>query len=315
MEVLRFDPLYQERPWGGRLIETFLGRKLPSSSRIGESWEIVDRTEAQSVVRNGRHAGSTLRELIESHGAEIMGPRWSAAKRFPILVKWLDCHERLSLQVHPMKAAVADFGGEPKTENWFVARAEKGAALFVGLQPGVTRARFERALAEGRVESCLRRLAVNAGDSLLVPSGTLHAIDAGNFILEIQQNSDTTYRVHDWGRVGLDGEQRKLHLRESLASMQWNHAEPRLQRATAAPAVLADCPEFRIRRIPLIRGERLAFSAHEQPRLLHLVSGHVREQGSGVTLEYGDNVLLPQSGGFVFSSLVDSLLLITENFT
>ena len=230
-------------------------------------------------------------------------------------MKWLDCRERLSLQVHPSKAAAPDLGGEPKTENWFVVRAEKGAALLVGLRPEVTRAQFERFLANDRVESCLQRLAVAAGDSLLVPSGTVHAIDAGNLILEIQQNSDTTYRVHDWGRVGLDGKPRQLHLRESLASMRWDHAKPRLKRAAAQSAILADCPEFRIRRLPLVRGERLSFYANEQPRLIHLVSGRVREQNTAETLDHGDNLLLPRSGGFVFSSLEDSLLLVTENFT
>src|SRR3990170_3892202 len=133
MEVLRFEPLYQERPWGGRLIESSFDRMLPPASRIGESWEIVDRPETQSVVRGGRHVGRTLRELIETHGRELMGPRWPAKNRFPILVKWLDCRERLSLQVHPSTMTASALGGEPKTENWYIARAQPGAALIVGL--------------------------------------------------------------------------------------------------------------------------------------------------------------------------------------
>lgn len=315
MEVLRFEPLYQERPWGGRTIEASLGRTLPPGSKIGESWEIVDRPGAQSLVRGGRRARRWLRDLIQHHASEIMGPRWPGEKAFPILVKWLDCRGRLSVQVHPSEAAVAALGGEPKTENWYVAEATPEAGLLVGLRPGVGRAQFERALAEGTVEACLNRLPVTAGDSLLVRSGTVHAIDAGNLILEIQQNSDTTYRVYDWGRMGLDGRPRQLHVRESLTSILWDQPEPRLRRVTDAPAVLADCPEFRIRSIPMPRGGELAFSAGEQPRLLHVVRGGLQAANGGAPLVRGENVLLPYAGEFVFSATENSLLLVTENFS
>jgi mannose-6-phosphate isomerase len=314
MDALRFNPIYQERVWGGRALAHTFSRTLPPDRAVGESWEMVDRPGTQSIVRGGRHAGNTLRAFIEAHGADVMGPRWPAAKPFPLLVKWLDCQERLSLQVHPPAAKAAALGGEPKTENWFIAKAAPGAVLMVGLRPGVTRARFEQAAAAGTLEDCVNRLTVASGDSILVRSGTVHAIDAGNLILEIQQNSDTTYRVYDWRRTGLDGKPRQVHWHEALESILWDQPEPRLVRAAPRPAVLADCAEFRIRRTPLARGERLEFAAGQQPRLLHVVQGTVQEAAATESWGAGENVLLPFAGRFAVTATVDSLVLVTENF-
>jgi mannose-6-phosphate isomerase len=314
MGILQFEGIYQERVWGGRALADSFGRTLPAGRVIGESWEIVDRPEAQSRVRQGPQAGKSLRELIEAYGADIMGPRWPVSRRFPILVKWLDCRERLSLQVHPPAAQAPALGGEPKTENWFIARAAPGAALIVGLRAGVERAEFERALDAGVLEKCVNRFPVAAGDSVLVESGTVHAIDGGNLILEIQQNSDTTYRVYDWGRVGLDGKPRPMHRREALASILWNQPVPPVVRDASVAAVLADCPLFRIRRVPLARGGSVAFAAGQQPRLLSVVRGRVRESGVGAVLGGGDNILLPYAETFAFGAIDDALLLVTENF-
>lgn len=311
-EFLQFQPLYQERVWGGRNLTTALGRTLPDGPPIGESWEIVDRPEAQSRVRAGTFAGQTLREILAKHGAEIMGPRWPAGAPFPILVKWLDCHERLSLQVHPPAAVAGELKGEPKTENWFVAQTAPGANLIVGLKRGVTRKQFEQAIADQTVDACVHRFSVATGDSILVRSGQLHAIDAGNLILEIQQNSDTTYRVFDWGRVGLDGQPRRLHVEQALRSILWDDFDPAPQRAAPTSGVIADCPEFRIRRIVLGKGERLGLPAGEEPRLCSVVSGRV-EVGTE-TLVRGDNVLLPYAGGFTFYAPDTAIMLMTEKF-
>ena len=314
MEVLQFESIYQERVWGGQMLAGAFGRALPPGKAIGESWEMVDRPEAQSVVHGGPYAGLTLRQLIEVHGRDVMGPQWPVQRAFPILVKWLDCRERLSLQVHPPADRAPALGGEPKTENWFVAGAAPGAALIVGLRPGVTRAQFEQALAGGTLEACVHRFPVAAGDSILVPTGTVHAIDAGNLILEIQQNSDTTYRVYDWGRTGLDHRPRQLHLREALASILWDQPESRPLHAAATPVVLADCAHFRIRCEPLARDGGLLFAAGQQPRLLHVVVGRVQEAATAQVLGRGDNALLPYAGRFAFTATEDSLLLVTENF-
>jgi len=314
MEVLQFEPLYQQRVWGGSELGAAFGRKLPAGQVIGESWEIVDRPEAQSVVRAGEFAGRTLREVLSIRGREVMGPRWPAAKPFPILVKWLDCRERLSLQVHPPAEKAAALGGEPKTENWFIAAAAPGASLIVGLRRGVTRERFTQALDAGALETCVNRFPVAAGESILVRSGTVHAIDAGNLILEIQQNSDTTYRVYDWGRVGLDGKPRQLHRREALESIRWDRPEPRPLPAGTEPAVLAACPEFGIRRVPLARGAELAFAAGGQPRLVHVVTGALRDAGGAVALARGDNALVPFAAATVLTASEPSLVLVTEDF-
>ena len=168
-EVLLFRPIYQERVWGGRAFEDKLGRTLPPDRPIGESWEIVDRPEAQSVVANGKWAGRTLRYVIEKHGSTIMGPSWPVAKAFPILVKWLDCRERLSLQVHPPAAVAGELRGEPKTENWYIAASGLGAELIVGLKRGVTRDQFEKAISTQTLEDCVHRFPVAAGASRRPP--------------------------------------------------------------------------------------------------------------------------------------------------
>ncbi|HSY54636.1 MAG TPA: type I phosphomannose isomerase catalytic subunit [Opitutaceae bacterium] len=314
-ELLRFQPIYFDRVWGGRSLETALGRTLPANRPVGESWDLVDRSEARSVVRAGPLAGQTLRALLEKHPAGIMGPGWPAARPFPLLVKWLDCRERLSLQVHPPAKIATELGGEPKTENWFIVETAPGAHLIVGLQPGVTRDQFERALADGTVEQCVHRFPVVPGDSILVGSGQIHSIDAGNLLLEIQQNSDTTYRVFDWNRAGLDGKPRQLHMAESLRSILWDDPAPALVRGAPTTAVLADCPEFLIRRVPLAKDEKLSFTAGEQPRLISVVAGSLRLAGSsGETLVRGDNALLPHAGAFTFEALSGVIALITENF-
>lgn len=323
--LLRFTPIYQERVWGGRALESALGRALPPvpSNPIGESWEIVDRPEAQSVVQGGAYSGQTLRAVLSEHGPAIMGPKWPAQKPFPILVKWLDCRERLSLQVHPPAAVAVELHGEPKTENWYIAHTAPGAHLIVGLKKGVTRDQFEKAIAAGTVEDCVHHFRVAEGDSILVHSGQVHAIDAGNLILEIQQNSDTTFRVYDWGRVGLDGRPRQMHVQQSLRSIDWNDFEPAPVRAAPTSGTIAAAAEFSIRRLVLGAGERLAVAAGEQPRILSVVSGELRagaegESGSagacGEKLVRGDNVILPFSAGFTFVAEATTILLLTEDF-
>ncbi len=313
--VLQFAPLYQERVWGGRGLEKYLGRTLPAGGPIGESWEIVDRPEAQSVVVAGETAGRTLRDVMAKHTAEIMGPQWPAARPFPILVKWLDCRDRLSLQVHPPATIAPGLSGEPKTENWYIAHAESGAAVLAGLKPGVDAARFRAALQDGTAESLVDRLPTVAGDSLLIHSGVMHAIDAGNLILEIQQNSDTTYRVYDWGRVGLDGKPRTLHIEQSLASLEANTATaPRLVRNVEATVVLAECREFRITRHRLARGGTVAFKAGEQARILSVVEGQLTG-ADGVVVGRGVNAVLPYAGAFSFTASAEAIVLVTDGFS
>ncbi len=223
-----FKPFFKDRIWGGRELETLYGKKIPAG-QIGEAWEISDRPGDASVIANGALAGKDLRWLMENHAAAILGSaKASADGRFPLLCKILDAREKLSLQVHPPANKAAELKGEPKTEMWFIADAAPDASLYVGLKSGVSRTEFEKKISDGSVADCFHRISVKAGDTMFLPSGRVHAIGDGLVIFEIQQNSDTTYRVFDWNRVGLDGKPRELHIAQSLASIDFNDFEPKL---------------------------------------------------------------------------------------
>jgi len=239
---LTFHPIFKERVWGGRQLEALYGKKLPPGASIGESWEISDRPGDVSVIANGPLAGKDLRWLMEHHERDLLGNSPAPNGRFPLLVKLLDARETLSLQVHPSPAKSAESGGEPKTEMWYITHAAPGAELLAGLKCGVTRDEFETRLRAGTVADCVHRLPVKAGDSLFLPSGRLHALGAGIVLVEIQENSDTTYRVFDWNRAGLDGKPRQLHTAQSLASIDFNDVEPAL---TDAPWM--DAGNFKVR--------------------------------------------------------------------
>lgn len=314
MRFYKFKPIYQERVWGGRGLSEKLGRSLPEGGPIGESWEIVDRPEAQSVVDGGPATGKSIRALIEDDSAQVMGPDWDAQKHFPILVKWLDCQERLSLQVHPPANVAPELGGEPKTENWFVAECEADAALLVGLKSGVTQDQFETALRNNELEPLVQRIPTKQGMSMFVPSGRIHAIDGGNLILEIQQNSDTTYRVYDWGRIGLDGKPRQIHIEESLKSINFKDFEPKPILPKSGNQQLAESSEFNLEKREIAAGQALSFSAGEEPRLISVVSGRLIDSADGAPVEKADNVLLPYATDFSFTTEADTVVIITSGF-
>jgi mannose-6-phosphate isomerase len=216
--------------WGGRRFESKFEKKLPPNTKIGESWEIVDRPEAQSAVRKGALRGKTLHELWTLHRQQIFGHVPDSA-RFPLLIKLLDASEKLSLQVHPPEQIAAKLGGEPKTEFWYVAAAEPDSELFVGLKETMSRSQFEEALRSGSIAEHVRAIPVKAGDAILLPAGRFHAVGAGNILVEIQQNSDTTYRVFDWNRVDKRGKTRQLHIDEALQCIDFDDITPNLIKA------------------------------------------------------------------------------------
>lgn len=314
MRFITFKPIYQQRVWGGRGLETKLGRELPGEEPYGESWEVVDRPEAQSILRGAELDGLTLHEALQQHASRIMGPKYDAETPFPILVKWLDCQQRLSLQVHPPADIAPSLGGEPKTENWYVAECEEDAGLVVGLKNGVTKDEFEQRLKDGTLEECVHRMQVSPGESMFVRSGRIHAIDGGNLILEIQQNSDTTYRVYDWGRVGLDGKPRQLHIEESLKCINFNDFEPETIKPQPGEQQLVESEIFNLTKHDLKQGERLVFEANDQPRLLSVVAGSVRDLEDGSQAAAGSNILLPYDTAFTFVAAQDSVVLITDDF-
>jgi mannose-6-phosphate isomerase len=250
-QPLVFEPLFIERVWGGRRLESSFHKRLPPGVRIGESWEVVDREEAQSVVHEGPLQGITLRELWTNHRAEVFGAGLPSTARFPLLFKILDAQERLSMQVHPPPEVAPRLGGEPKTEMWYLLDAMLGGDVYAGLKRGVTRADFERALREGNVIDLVHRLRVRPGDAVFIPSGRVHAIGSGNLLIEVQQNSDTTYRVFDWNRVGLDGRLRTLHVEESLQSINFSDYEPGVVQPHGE--TLVECAHFRVEKWVLDR--------------------------------------------------------------
>jgi mannose-6-phosphate isomerase len=225
---LTFEPIFMERMWGGRKLADLFGKKLPPNKRIGESWEIVDRPEAQSIVANGPLCGKTLRELWTQHQDEVFGavPR---SERFPLLIKILDAQEKLSLQVHPPENLARRLGGEPKSEFWYVASADPGAELLLGFREPITRDRFEEKLRDGTIIDQVQRIPVRSGDAVFLPAGRLHAVSAGNLLIEIQQNSDTTYRVFDWNRTDpATGTKRDLHVERAIQCIDFDDVQPKL---------------------------------------------------------------------------------------
>ena len=217
--------------------------------------------------------------------------------------------------MHPPAAIAPILGGEPKTENWYIADCDEDASLIVGLKQGVTREQFTQALKDNKVGACVHRFPVKQGDSILVESGRMHAIYAGNLILEIQQNSDTTYRVYDWGRVGLDGAPRQLHLEESLQSIDFNDYEPGPLKIVPGAQTLADCKEFRIRKFELMPGdEALELPAEESARLIHILSGALTDMTSGLGLTKGNNYLLAYVTGASLRAEEPATLLVTDRF-
>jgi mannose-6-phosphate isomerase len=224
---LTFQPIFMERVWGGRRLESEFGKKLPPQRPIGESWEIVDRSEAQSLVRNGPLRGKTLHELWTQYRHEIFGDV-PDSPRFPLVLKLLDAHDKLSLQVHPPEKLADRLGGEPKTEFWYVAAADPGAEIYLGFRELITRNQFEKALRDGTAAEHVQKIAVKPGDAAFLPSGRFHALGAGNLLIEVQQNSDTTYRVFDWNRVDDTGRQRQLHVDQALQCIDFSDVRPRL---------------------------------------------------------------------------------------
>jgi mannose-6-phosphate isomerase len=224
-----------ERIWGGRRLESEFHKKLPPDVRIGESWEIVDRPEAQSVVAKGPLRAMTLHELWTDYREEVFGlapkpgspPR--PLSRFPLLIKILDAREKLSLQVHPPEHVATRLGGEPKSEFWYVAAADPGAELSIGFRAPITRERFEETLRDGSVIDYVHNIGVHQGDAVFLPAGRLHAVGAGNLLIEIQQNSDTTYRVFDWNRTDpITGKRRELHIKEAVQCVDFDDVQPKL---------------------------------------------------------------------------------------
>jgi mannose-6-phosphate isomerase len=248
-EPLTFRPLFKEYVWGGRRLGTVLGKPIGDGDRYAESWEIVDHGDDQSVVATGPLAGRTLHELVSEQGSELLG-RHHPQPLFPLLMKFLDAQLTLSVQVHPNDAQGAklsppDLG---KTEAWVVLAAEPGSKIYAGLKPGVDRGRMEQALKAGKCDECLHQLEPRVGDCIFLEAGTVHALGDGLVIAEIQQASNTTFRLFDWNRVDRDGQPRPLHIEESLDTIDFARGPvaPQVPKPTDRAHVerLVECDKF-----------------------------------------------------------------------
>lgn len=255
---LTFTPVLKSYLWGGRGLESHLGRPLPDGP-VAESWEISAHRQGPTRVDRGAFAGLSLAELQEQLGADLLGEHNRRALdlgRFPLLVKLLDAHDWLSVQVHPPDSYALEREDDlGKSEMWVVLHAEPGAELILGFRAGADRPGFERAVRAGEAERWLHRVPAAAGDVFFVPAGTIHAIGPGVLVAEIQQSSDTTYRIHDWDRVDRDGKPRPLHVGRALEVLDYSLVAPGAVRPQPRPAggwiveELAACPYFRTERL------------------------------------------------------------------
>jgi mannose-6-phosphate isomerase len=302
---LLFEPVYKDYLWGGDRILSRYGRDMPPGI-YAESWEVSAHDDGMSVVQNGPLAGQELAAVAQANGERLLGSR-VAGRRFPLLMKLIDAQDRLSVQVHPDDASAVRLGGEPKTELWYLLEADPRAAVFAGLAPGVGEARFREALASKEVESLLCRVPVAAGEAVFLPGGRVHAIDRGCLIFEVQQSSNTTYRLHDWDRVGADGTPRELHIEQALSVIRWEDEDPvkpvRTPLLDGPPRgceLIYASPYFRMERWPL-EGRCRVEAMPESFRVLFCAEGtaSLGWNGGEINLEPGTSCLVPaELGGF-----------------
>lgn len=297
MYPLLLKPALHTRVWGGRKLATVLSKDLPTDEPYGESWELHDT----SVVLNGPHAGRTISDLLRQYGADLIGPFSPPSEGFPLLAKILDAADWLSIQVHPNNDQARELEGEPrgKTEAWVLIAADAGARLVIGVQPGTTRDAMAEAIRENRLEPMLVYQDVKPWDVLYVRAGTIHAIGPGVMIYEIQQSSDTTYRLYDWGRMGLDGKPRPLHVEKGVKVSNietvpvMSHAEP----SNTTPIIAG---EFFTTYLYALDGNTLNLDT--EGKFFHaftVAEGRFEFSGGGeiVAAESGQTVLIPAALG------------------
>lgn len=296
-EPLRFRPILKQYLWGGRRLGSELGKPIGNDDHYAESWEIVDHGTDQSVVADGPHAGRTLHELVTDERLAMFGPH-DPRQQFPLLFKYLDAQRTLSVQVHPndVQAAKLDPPDLGKTEAWVVLGADPGSKIYAGLRPGVDRAELERELAAGTCDTCLHQFEPQVGDCVFLEAGTVHALGAGLLIAEIQQASDTTYRLFDWNRVDRDGQPRQLHIRQSLATIDYARGPvgPQSPRPTNKPYVerLVASDKFVLDRWRLDSPQPAGGDG--KCHILSVIEGRITIGGSrSQTLTRGDTILIP----------------------
>jgi mannose-6-phosphate isomerase len=294
MGPLRFKPILRPMVWGGRRLGELLGKELPDNQLYGEAWEVSDHPSHCTCIDVGPLAGASLRDLMTQHRRELLGLAAEQYAVFPWLVKHLDAHDWLSVQVHPDDALAKTWwpGEGGKTEVWFILDALPGGRIYAGLRPGVDEKALRASLAAGTVADCLHSFKPRAGDCVFLPAGTVHAVGGGVLMTEVQQTSDATFRLFDWNRRDAQGQSRTLHLEQGLACIDWRQGPVQPVHAvafsTTVPAsrsqVLASCRYFNLE----IRRDAEPFTIGGQERLQLLIP--VAGRGT-LTTPHGNEVL------------------------
>lgn len=299
---IKFKPIYKERIWGGRKIETAFGKKLPAGEKIGESWELSGVDGDVSVVANGTLKGNNLQELTEIYMGDLVGDKVfeQYGEEFPLLIKLIDADDNLSIQVHPDdKLAAERHNSFGKTEMWYVVGHEAGAELYLGFNQPVTKEKYLEYLEAGKLAELLTAYKVEDGDSFFIPAGTIHAIGKGLLIAEIQQTSDITYRVFDWNRVDpKTGQGRELHTELALDAIEYKSrsdyktvAAPKVN----APVTLEKCPYFQTNSL-IVDGEAMRDYAALDSFVIYICldgSLELAYDGGVETVAKGETVLVP----------------------
>jgi mannose-6-phosphate isomerase len=284
--------------WGGEKLRTRLGKPLGDHETCAESWEICDRGQDQSIVACGPLEGATLGELVTTRGAELLG-RHAPQPRFPLLFKFLDARLKLSVQVHPddQRAAQLTPPDLGKTEAWVVMDADPGSLIYAGLKRGFDRAALAREIARGTCDLCLHSFAPRAGDCIFLPAGAVHALGGGLLVAEIQQSSDTTWRLFDWNRLGPDGRPRALHIAEALDAIDYSAGpispvQPAMKEKSSGER-LVECDQFVLDRWRL--SERYELPDDNRCHILAVLDGAVEVSGDAMksALKFGETILVP----------------------
>ena len=304
MQPFRFHSIYQPRIWGGQSMRTMLGRELPDrETAYGEAWDISDRPEAMSIVKDGEWEGMPLHRLWEEHRQEIFGPGYERFPRFPLLCKILDARENLSVQVHPPERTAAARQGEVKNEIWYVLHASPDALIYGGMEENATLPDIRHAAETGQMEQLIRSTHLEPGEHLYIPAGLVHAIGAGHLIAEIQQNSDTTYRLYDWNRTDDSGRGRELHLEQALDSIG------EFRELSQRPGYLTEMPYFTTKEYRLDKGERFTQPDSSHFAVFTVLCGSVLWDGK--TARKGEFILSPAGADAVTAAEADTVLLST----
>ncbi|MGO9435830.1 MAG: type I phosphomannose isomerase catalytic subunit [Terracidiphilus sp.] len=303
---LRFEPIYQYRLWGGRRLSSLLSAPLPGDGPIGEAWVLSDRTDHQSLIANGALKGRTIGQVMEQFREQLMGKLSPRFRRFPLLLKFLDAHEMLSVQVHPSDdpSELNPAGDTAKTEAWVVIEAEKGSQIYAGLKSGTTAGSLRESLRDGTVSEHLVSISPKPGDAIFIPAGTVHTLGNDVVVFEVQQNSDVTFRLYDWGHIDPETkETRPLQVDQALACIEFGAnnsglVAPPVETTTPVERErLFDCPAFLLWRV--LGQDQFTVGATGEPRVLVGIegSGKIVHDGTPYAVEKGDVWLLPAEAG------------------